>query len=33
MEVDLHILYRLLRAVALRRGLIVYTPLSEQYEQ
>jgi len=33
MEVDLHILYRLLRAVAVRRDLIVYTPLSEQYEQ
>jgi hypothetical protein len=33
MEVDLQILYRLLRAVAIRRDLIVYTSLSEQYEQ
>jgi hypothetical protein len=33
MEVDLRILYRLLRAVAVRSDLIVYTPLSEQYER
>jgi hypothetical protein len=33
MEVDLNILYRLLRAVAVRKDLIVYTQLSEQYEQ
>lgn len=33
MEVDLHTLYRLLRAVATRSDLIVFTQLSEQYEQ
>ena len=33
MDVDLHVLYRLLRAIALRGDTIVYTDLSERYEQ
>ncbi len=33
MEVDLHILYRLLRTVAALRSVIVYTKLSQQYER
>jgi hypothetical protein len=33
MEVDLNVLYGLLRAVAVRSDLIVYTQLSELYEQ
>jgi hypothetical protein len=32
-EVDLHILYELLRPVAVRRDLIPYGTLSRQYEQ
>ena len=32
-EVDLHILYELLRTVAVRRDLITYGTLSDQYER